>query len=121
MFSHKKKKSDLERPGQQGLPPLDDQDFGLPNEFPSYPREYQGYQQPAREQQRPAPLPAPELSPRSISEGTHEIILSKIDVIEAKLDGLSKQIDMLQRLLQTLQQPPERPSQEFKDYQRRIW
>ncbi|MEK6839826.1 MAG: hypothetical protein AABX72_02715 [Nanoarchaeota archaeon] len=66
------------------------------------------------------PIIQPSLAPRSFTDNTYEIILSKIDVIDAKLDGLLRRIDMLERLVQSLQQPPA-SQQDNTRFQRRMW
>ncbi len=66
------------------------------------------------------PLMQQSLAPRSFTESNYEIILSKIDVIDAKLDGLMRRLEMLERLVQSLQQPPPSPPENPR-YQRRIW
>ena len=65
------------------------------------------------------PIIQPSLAPRSFTDNTYEIILSKIDVIDAKL-GLLRRIDMLERLVQSLQQPPA-SQQDNTRFQRRMW
>ncbi len=73
-------------------------------------------------QQEQQPFLQRSLAPQSFSDNSYQIVLSKIDVVDAKLDALARRLEIMERLLQSLQQAPSASNDaNEKAYQRRIW
>ena len=115
-FSKKKKRSsmarELDKPRKKGenLQELQEMDYGFGEELygnPNLQAEAQQFQQPRQS-----------LNPRSISESNNQIMLNKIDIIDAKMNEIAKRLELIEKLIQSEHQQKESP---YRGYQKRAW
>jgi hypothetical protein len=117
IFSKKKKKSAMEHKLDQStqgddLQDLQPMDYGFDNNMRGQPNPFTPpHQQPAYPQQ--------DLAPQSVNTSNTQLVMNKIDILDAKIDELGKRLEVMEKLIQALHQ--QQPSSPYQGNQRRTW